>query len=280
MENREKRSFFLRVLTGFFVGVAAIAPGISGGAITIIFGLYEPIADAVAHIFHNFREKLRFLLPLALGAAAGMLLLCRVINYLFLYYHDLTCALFVGLIIGTLPSVFRTAAEKGFRLRYLLATLLCGGAVVWLTALEQLHYTGAADSLPYWLALVSGGIVGFGSVLPGVSASFILMAMGVYEPMLRAMNEWDIPRLLLMAVGFGGVVLLLTRLVSWLFKKAYGWMNFAIAGMLVGSIVNVIPVPTMDWNGAAVVALMAGGAALSYFLLRIEKKRPADTADA
>lgn len=258
-------------LTGFFIGIAAIAPGISGGAIAIIFGLYEPVTDAIAHIWQDFRRKVTFLLPLAAGAVAGMLLFGKIINLLFLNYHDLVCALFVGLILGTLPSVFRTAAEKGFRLRYLLATLVCGGLVVWLTTLEQLQYTGSSDELPYWLAVVSGGIVGLGSVLPGMSASFFLMSMGVYESMLRALDSFDIPRLLLLGVGFVGVVLLTTRLVSWLYKTAYGWMSFAAAGMLVGSVFNVVPTPTFDANGALLLVVSVGGATLSYFLLRLKK---------
>lgn len=272
MEKTEKRSVLLRALTGFFIGIAAIAPGVSGGAITVIFGLYEPIADAIAHIWQDFRKKLLFLLPLGVGGVMGMLVFGKLISFLFQNYHDLICALFVGLIAGTLPSVFKTAAKQGFRLRYLLATLVCGAVVVWLTAIPSFRYTGSADSLPYWLAVVCGGAVGIGTVVPGISASFVLMAMGMYEPMLRALDNFDIPRLLLMGVGFGGAVLLLTRLVSWLFKKAYGWISFATAGMLVGSVFNVIPVPTLSWHGAVMVLLAIGGAALSYFLLRLKKE--------
>lgn len=271
MEKRKNTNIWLMALTGFFIGIAAIAPGISGGAIAIIFGLYQPITDAIAHIWKDFRQKAKFLLPLAVGAAAGMLLFSRIINFLFLNYHDMVCALFVGLIAGTLPSVFRTASEKGFRVRYLLATAVCAVLVAWLTAMEGLQYRGSSDELPYWLAIVCGGVVGLGSVLPGMSASFFLMSMGVYESMLRALNEFDVLRMLLLGVGFVAVVLLTTRAVSWLYKKAYGWMSFAAAGLLIGSVFNVVPVPKADASGMLLVVLAAGGATLTYFLLRLKK---------
>ena len=271
MKKNANRSILRMALTGFFIGVAAIAPGISAGAITIVFGLYEPITDAVAHIWRDFRKKLLFLAPLSVGAVAGMLVFGRLITHLFVAYPDLTCALFVGLIVGTLPSVFHTAARDGFRLRYLLATAALAILTVWLTALEQLQYTGAANELPHWLTLVCGGILGLGSVLPGVSASFVLMAMGVYESVLQVLSTPDIPRMLLLGIGFGGVVILFSRLVSWLFKKAHGWMSFAVAGMLVGSIFHVIPTPTANGQGVLVIALMIGGAALSYYLLKRNK---------
>lgn len=271
MKREQKQSIISRLLAGFFIGLAAIAPGVSGGAIAVIFGLYERVTEAISHIWRDFRKKAEFLWPLAVGGAVGMLVFGKLINYLFLQYHDITCALFLGLILGTLPSVFRAAAKEGFRLRYLLATLVCGGVIAWLTALPQLQYTGSVAELPYWLTLVCGGIVGFGSVLPGVSASFVLIAMGVYEPMLRALDTWDIPRLLLLGVGFCAVVLLTTRLVSWLFRRAHGWMSFAAAGMLIGSLFNVVPVVGFDWHGAVLALIALGGAAFSYFLLKLQK---------
>ena len=114
--NREGAASFGRTLiTGFFIGIGAIAPGISGGAIAVIFGLYDRIADAIAHFYRGFREKMRFLLPLCLGGGAGVLLFGQVISWLFAHYNTPVRILFIGLMAGTLPSLFRTAAKEGFR---------------------------------------------------------------------------------------------------------------------------------------------------------------------
>lgn len=270
MEKKSIRTFLLMTLTGFLMGIAAIAPGVSGGAIAVIFDLYEPITEAVGTLWKDFRRKLRFLTPLGIGAALGMLLFGRLIHFLFSEYTAMTCAVFVGLIAGTLPSVFRTAARDGFRLRYLIVTVLFAMLVGWITTLKEIQYSVTETALSHgWMALC-GAILGLGSVLPGTSASFVLMALGVYEPMLAAVNELDILRIALLGVGFGVTFLLLARLVSWVYKKAYGWMSFAVIGMLLGSVYAVLPTPANSVQGVWMIVIAVVAAAVSYGLLCIK----------
>ncbi len=272
MIKREEKEPILKIgLTGFLIGIGAIAPGISGGAIAVIFGLYERITDTVAHFYRDFREKLRFLLPLGIGAALGVLLFGRVIEYLFANYNVQLRCLFVGLMLGTLPSVFRTANRDGFRLWYLLPMALCGVGIAWLATREGLGYTGGAEELPFWLAAVCGAVVGFGTIVPGVSASFVLMSWGLYEPMLRALNTLDVWKLLPMGAGFVLLILLFAKLVSYLYKRAYGLMSYAVAGLLLGSIVPVVPPLSMDWATVLSLLLAVIGAALSALLLRVRE---------
>lgn len=270
MQKSGARTFLLMVITGFFMGIAAIAPGISGGAVAVIFGLYEPITDAVGTLWKDLRRKVQFLAPLGIGMALGMLLFGRLILFLFSTYTTVTCTVFIGLIVGTLPSVFRSAARDGFRFRYVLATVPCAVLVAWVTTLQSLQYA-VTDALPYWLVLVCGGILGLGSVLPGTSAAFVLMGLGVYEPLLVAVDALDIPRLLLIGAGFCFVFLSLARLIGWAYKKAHGWMSFAVLGMLFGSIWPIVPIPANVGQGMLMGVLALGAAALSYLLLRIKE---------
>ena len=86
-ENQKRRAAAKEIgrtaVTGFFVGIGAIAPGISGGAIAVVFGLYDRITDAIAHFYRDFKQKMKFLIPLCGGAAVGVLLFSQVIAYLF-----------------------------------------------------------------------------------------------------------------------------------------------------------------------------------------------------
>ncbi len=270
MKKSETYPFFAMLLTGFFMGIAGIAPGISGGAVAVMFGLYEPIVSAVGTIWVDFRKKALFLLPLGIGAAVGMLLFGRLIHYLLDVYSFLTCSIFVGLIGGTLPSVFREACKGGFRFRYLSAMLLCAAAVVFLSTLRELQYTGG-ERLPYWIALFCGAVLGLGSVLPGTSMSFLLMALGVYKPLLHAVEIPDIGRLLMVGIGFCAAFFAFARVFGWLYKRVHGWMSFAVAGMLLGSVAPVIPIPQTAVDGAELLLAATLSAGVSYGLLRIKK---------
>lgn len=270
MKAEEKKHILLMALTGFFIGIAAVAPGVSGTAFAVVFGLYEAITDAVAHIWQDFRQKIRFLAPLAIGAAIGMLLFGWLIAWAFDRYPNYMKALFLGLILGTLPSVFRTASKGGFRWYYLIPLAVFGVLIAWITTLDRLQYEGEITEFPYWLALLCGGAVGFGSVFPGVSAAFILMALGVYDPMMAALRTYDLLRLLLISAGFCGAVLLFTRFVSWAYRRAHGIMSFAAAGMMLGSMVMVVPKPQFNLSGLIMLCLLAGGAALSWWLVKLE----------
>lgn len=269
MKKRAYSSFLVMMLTGFFMGIAGIAPGISGGTVAVVFGLYEPIVSAVGTIHREFAKKALFLLPLGIGAAIGMLLCGRLIHYLLDTYTFLTYSVFIGLIVGTLPSVFRDASKKGFHPRYLIATLVFAVAVMFLTTLREIHYSGG-EHLPYPLAFLCGAVLGLGSVLPGTSMSFVLMAFGVYKPLLHAVELVDVGRLLAVGIGFCVAFLAFARLLGWIYQKAHGWMSFAAVGMLIGSVAPVVPVPHSVNDGMLLLAAVLLSAALSFGLLQIK----------
>ena len=146
------------LMTGFLIGIGAIAPGISGGAIAVIFGLYHRITDAIAHFYQDFPQKMKFLLPLCLGGGAGVLLFSHVIAYLFAYYNAPVRILFIGLMVGTLPSIFHTAAKEGFRRRYLLAFALAAAATAFVFRLDGVAYIGSRVALTFPVLLVCGAV--------------------------------------------------------------------------------------------------------------------------
>ncbi len=262
--------FWKTLLTGFLIGIGAIAPGVSGGAFAVIFGLYAAITDAVAHIYHDFRKKLRFLLPLGIGGVLGVLLFGRLVEWLFTYYEVPVRWLFVGLMVGTLPSVFREAGREGFRKRYLLPMLVCGAGIFLLSKQQGVAYTGDATALPMGMSLLCGAVVGFGTIVPGASASFVLMSMGLYEPMLRALNALDFSLLLPMGIGFLAFVVLFAKLVSWLYSRAYGWISYAVTGLLIGSILAVVPSVRADRQTVLALLLAVIGGLLSFTMLQIK----------
>ena len=124
-DRSELQKFVLHLLQGTMIGIGAVLPGISGGVLSVVFGIYEPIMAFLSNPREALSQYGRLLLPVLLGAAGGFLLSARAIGFFLTRYEVLSVCLFVGLIVGMLPSMFREAGEKG-RSRWDLYTLAGG----------------------------------------------------------------------------------------------------------------------------------------------------------
>ena len=106
-------SILQRVAKGALIGLGAVLPGISGGVLCVVFGIYEPLMRLLSDPLRRWREGLRTLWPVLLGAALGFLGVARVLGFFLERYPDRSVCLFAGLIAGMLPSLLRQAGERG-----------------------------------------------------------------------------------------------------------------------------------------------------------------------
>ena len=114
-------SFFINYMKGILIGSGAILPGISSGVFCVIFGIYEKLINSILNLFHDFKKNMFFLLPIGLGGITGILLVGKLLNFLFNEYPMPTKFCFIGLILGSIPILFKQANHKnGFRLHYLI----------------------------------------------------------------------------------------------------------------------------------------------------------------
>ena len=204
--------FFKKTVRGMAVGIGAITPGVSGGVIATILGIYEPIMNALANFFKDIKKHTRFLAPYALGGALGFLLFSGIIDFLMSHAETQVLFLFAGLVIGGFPALIAESNSEGFKYRYLLFS---GVAYILMTASIQFF------SLPIendFLKYVTGGAVySAGSVIPGISASFILINMGIYKEILSSFRN---PAVFLpFIIGFIGTAMLLIKGVNFMFKR-------------------------------------------------------------
>ncbi|CZT55534.1 hypothetical protein BN3661_00614 [Eubacteriaceae bacterium CHKCI005] len=261
------------IAKGFLIGIGSIAPGVSGGSIAVIFGIYDKLTDAVAHFYRNFKEKIKFLWPLIVGGALGVLLFSNVIQYLFENYNTQIRCLFIGLMIGTFPAVVRQANDRGFRKSYLI---WAGVAFIVTAVLAILNQINPVSSGPmnesFIMLFLSGAIIGFGTIIPGISASFILMALGAYETLLHILTSFDILSMLPIALGLVVSILLFAKLVSYLYQRAYGIMSYIVFGLLAGSVLAIVP--PFEGNMTTIVSLllMIAGLIFSYLLSTIPQR--------
>src|SRR4051812_31455184 len=185
------------IYRGFFMGISDLIPGVSGGRIAFILGIYDELLAAISGFFsRNWREHIGFLLPLGIGIGATLLLFSRVIEYLLKNYSVPTHYFFMGLVIGVLPFITKQAGvNRYFKWQHLIVVLVVGGALASLAFLKPLD-TAVITSLTASNAIglfFAGWAGSMAMLLPGISGSFILLILGVYSTVIGALSNFNLP---------------------------------------------------------------------------------------
>lgn len=229
------------LLYGGIVGIANIIPGLSGGTMAVVLGIYDRLLAAVADLRRNFCESARFLLPIAIGAGVALLVSGKGIDYLLSHYAMVVNFFFIGVIVGSIPML-QQKAKAGKQQPYhwmAFAIALFVMLLIGLSGGEQPRpetMIGTVD-LSLLLSMFVGGIISAVCMLiPGISGSFVLLLLGLYPTVIKAISDFHV--LLLFVMGMGILVGLflgakLIRLLMTRFPKA---TYFAIMGFVVGSI--------------------------------------------
>jgi putative membrane protein len=260
-------------LKGLVIGIGAVAPGVSGGTLAVILGIYEKITHAIADLFNEFWKKVKEFFPLALGGAVGVLGFSNIINYLFHHYEVEVKYLFIGLMIGTFPALRRQADRKGFKLWYLIPFIVMLAAAVLLSPQSSfIAEKNSSAELHFLMLVLCGAIIGFGTIIPGISASFILMYLGTYGIMMEGIARLNPLVLLPAGLGFVISVLGFAKLINMLFEKAYGFTYYAIFGLTAGSILAIFPGFGTGWRYVLCYLLLTAGCIVSYYLSNLNGK--------
>ena len=266
--NQRRDGFWMRMLKGAIIGIAAILPGASGGVIAVSLGVYRPVIDAVVGFFHAIKRNTLFLLPLGIGGVIGLFATSRLVEWLIANWKMPVMYALIGMVLGGVPSFMVEANQHGFKKRYLLGTAFGIALILLFAAGDRLLTDGQAWPFTMWTAALAGVLIALGTVIPGISTSFILMYMGLYEPLLSALNRFDIPVMACVAVGAGATVLATIAFVKRMFDRHHGYAYYTVLGLLAGSIVLIFPGFSWSWIQVLCVALFAGGFAATYFLCR------------
>lgn len=277
-ENTSKKvseaelGFFSYFIKGLLIGIGAVAPGLSGGTLAVIFGLYKRITDAIANIFKDFRKNVVFFFPVALGSGVGILAFSNVMRYLFLNYDVQVKYLFIGLMIGTLPSVFKQANSKGYKKTYILPFIIALSMTILLIVLENGVINVIPESNHSLLQLAAyGAIIGIGTIVPGISASFVLMYLGAYQMILEGMARIDLAVIIPVGVGFIISIIVFAKIISLLFKRYYGYTYYAVLGFVIGSIIIIFPGVEFEVEYLLSILLFVIGFFLSLSLSKYSK---------
>ncbi len=243
MKNR-----ILLALKGMAMGAADVVPGVSGGTIAFITGIYEELLDSIKSVNpENIKLLLQgkikdfwsaingtFLVVLFLGIGTSVVSLAKVLEHLLTNYPELVWAFFLGLIIAS--AIYVAKQIKEWNAGIIISMLL--GIV---TAYFITTFTPAETTDAWWFLIVSGAIAICAMILPGISGSFILLLLGKYAYVLAAVSEMNIKVIAL--VGIGAVIGLLSfaNVLSWLLKKYHNITIAVLAGFMIGSLNKVWP---------------------------------------
>ena len=239
--------FLGKVLQGALIGLGAVLPGISGGVLSVVFGVYRPIMELLSDPVHKWRTHLPELFPYMIGSAAGFLGVANLLSYVLETYPEPSVCVFVGLIVGMLPSLWREAGEQGRNVGNVI--LSCVTLVAMISLLFWLQNSQNTVEPGFFSFLFCGFAFALSVIAPGMSFSTILMPLGLYTPFVEGIGHMR-PEVLLPGVA-GCVVtfICLAKLVNRLFERHYALMFHGIFG-----IVGAATVMTVPWGSFATSA--------------------------
>ncbi len=264
--SSQPKSYLRLFATGFSMGLADLIPGVSGGTIAFISGIYEELLYSIkvasgeaiklllkGKIVDAIRVvPLRFLIPLLLGIFTAIFSLANLLSYLLVEYPTFVFALFFGLVLASTWLVLKRVVKWdkadifGFIISAIGAYILVGSVPV-----------STPESLP-WIFL-SGMIAICAMILPGISGSFILLLLGKYDQILGAAKNFDIMTLSVFMVGCVLGIALFSRLLSWLFAKHHDISVAILAGFMLGSVRKIWP-----WKEVLVTRINSHGEVVPF----------------
>lgn len=243
------KRFFTNMAKGGAIGLAMIIPGVSGGTLAVLLGVYDKIIDSVGNLFKKFKESFLFLLPIALGAVLAFAALYYPLKYALIYAPFPTIMLFAGLMLGSIPDLIKKSEKNGFKkfdtIGLALACLLVIG-ICFIPNLGDVNLSADMEVWQYFLLLFMGMLASCALVVPGVSGSMLMLIFGYYQPLLATISALKVSfghSLLVLATFAVGLVIgffTIAKLMQFLLKRFRRATYWSIVGFVIGSIPAVI----------------------------------------
>ena len=268
-----------QILQGMVVGIANIIPGVSGGTMMVAMGLYDRLIHAITHLKSEFKESMKLLIPIFAGAGIAIIALSRLFEFLLATWPIPTNFAFCGLIAGSLPFIFKKVKGHKVTVSKIIPFLIFFGVVILMALLGETGGASADVSFGFVnvLKLFGVGVVAAATmVVPGVSGSMMLMLLGYYDTILKAINDFvdalvkfDMGGLatgvgILAPFGIGVVIgiFLIAKLIEFIFSKAEIHAYYGIIGLILASPIAILM--KTDWSGFSV--FMIGISILTFGL--------------
>lgn len=268
-----KMDWILRFVKGIFIGTGFILPGVSGGALAAVFGIYERIISFLAHITKDFKKNVLFFIPVGLGGIAGIFLLSFALSFFLGSYETQILWFFIGCIVGTIPTLWKQAGKEGrSKKHYVLLAIVFIFSFLFLLYGANAISGNVTQNFATWM--IAGALIGLGVVVPGLSPSNFLLYMGMYKDMVDGVKDMNL--MIIIPIGLGAVicVLLFSKLMDLIFRKAYAGLFHCILGVVFSSTIMIIPTNFNYFSfGTIICAILCfAGALLGSWMGTLEEK--------
>lgn len=252
-------SWISKIIKGIVIALGFILPGISGGVLAAILGIYERMIRFLAHPFKNFKEDVLYFLPVAIGMLLGIGLFSYPIEYLLEDYQVYVLWSFAGAIIGTVPSLVREATKDSERdkidMIWFWATFIISGI-----GLYALNFVVGSLNASFTSFILAGALLALGVLVPGLSPSNLLLILGLYSPMLTGFKTFDlIGTFLPIAIGAGATLIIFSKLMDYALRVYHSRVYHFIIGIVLSStllilIPNVGNAESISYSGLSLVS--------------------------
>jgi len=276
-------SWISKMIKGIVIALGFILPGISGGVLAAILGIYERMIRFLAHPFKQLKEDILYFLPVAIGMLLGIGLFSYPIEYLLEHYQVYVLWSFAGAIIGTVPSLVKEAnrdSEKDkIDLIWFWTTFIISGI-----ALYGLNFVVGSLSASFLNFILAGSLLALGILVPGLSPSNLLLILGLYAPMLTGFKSFDLFGTFL-PIGIGAVLTLIafSKFMDYALRVYHSRVYHFIIGIVLSSTLLIL-LPnagnpeSISYTGLSIVSyviiafLFALGIWLGIWMSQLEEK--------
>lgn len=254
------------IIIGFIIGVGSVLPGVSGGILAVGFGVYERMITAVGNLRERLRPDFWFLATIGGGFALGGVLTVLGLNYAFGNYEVLMMCLFLGLVAGQVPGVWKLARGDVETKPFYTAMAVAGLAVM----IILLPFENAApgnglhsgDLITALIFIFCGVIMALAKIVPGLSGTAILLALGLFTVSLERVADLDLLVISSLGIGFVAGILLFARIMSDILERYPRPAYYLILGLTVGSVIVILFSTGIDTATEAITGIVAAAAGI------------------
>jgi putative membrane protein len=265
----KKKNFVLQsilwVIQGFIVGIGAILPGVSEGSLCYVFGIYDQILDVLSNPIKGLKKHWKMLIFVIFGGGLGFVGFAGITNWLLKLNESVVLCVFVGLILGTLPDIWKDAGKEG---RNKFSFIGLGVSFVAITALfftfENLWKLTIQPNTVGWL--ICGVLWGLSFIVPGFSSSTLLLFFGIYEKMSEGISTLNFGVLIPLGCAMLATLLLFSKLMKLIFDKFYSVVSHCVLGFVIATTLMIVPSFAVAWYNILIyIGCIICGAIASFF---------------